>query len=185
MALNIEGRLECLNILGLGEEAKEDDIKRTYKKLALENHPDKNPHNPDATSRFQKLSRAYYDLTSKYAKNPQCYCPGCGSLHGDYGGYFEDDDDSCDGFYDEDDEYWMHEFKRLFMTVFSESVFKRRFLSKKQKRSYVYTAADKEEDCDFDFLYTVSEQVTIECMLVTPAAQTTSIQKFIHKDPLP
>jgi len=46
-------------ILGLGPEASEEEIRRTYRRLALEWHPDRNPGNPGAGERFKEISEAY------------------------------------------------------------------------------------------------------------------------------
>ena len=46
-------------ILGLGPEASEEEIRRTYRRLALEWHPDRNPGNPRAEERFKEISEAY------------------------------------------------------------------------------------------------------------------------------
>ena len=45
--------------LGLGTEATEEEIRRTYRRLALEWHPDRNPGNPRAEERFKEISEAY------------------------------------------------------------------------------------------------------------------------------
>ncbi len=45
-------------VLGLGRNATDDDIKKAYRKLARECHPDANPDNPDALERFKEISVA-------------------------------------------------------------------------------------------------------------------------------
>jgi len=46
-------------ILGVPPNANSDDIKNSYRKLALKLHPDKNRDDPNATERFQELAEAY------------------------------------------------------------------------------------------------------------------------------
>src|SRR6185436_7442027 len=45
--------------------ASEAEIKKAYRKLAKELHPDKNKDNPKATERFSKVTHAYDLLTDK------------------------------------------------------------------------------------------------------------------------
>jgi DnaJ-class molecular chaperone len=45
--------------LGLSPEASEDEIRRTYRRLALQWHPDRNPGDPQAAERFKEISEAY------------------------------------------------------------------------------------------------------------------------------
>ncbi|CAF0780076.1 unnamed protein product [Brachionus calyciflorus] len=53
-------------ILELDESASEDDIKKSYRRLALKWHPDKNPTNQrEAEIRFKQISEAYEILSDK------------------------------------------------------------------------------------------------------------------------
>jgi DnaJ-class molecular chaperone len=51
--------------LGVKRDAGEAEIKKAYRKLAKELHPDKNKDNPAASERFSKVTRAYDILTDK------------------------------------------------------------------------------------------------------------------------
>lgn len=46
-------------ILGVERSATQDEIKKAYRKIAFENHPDKNPNNKEAETRFKEASEAY------------------------------------------------------------------------------------------------------------------------------
>ena len=46
-------------ILGVNEKASADEIKKAYRKLAKENHPDANQGNKQAEERFKEISQAY------------------------------------------------------------------------------------------------------------------------------
>jgi DnaJ-class molecular chaperone len=45
--------------LGVGRDASQDDIKRAYRKLAKELHPDLNPDKPAVAERFKEVTAAY------------------------------------------------------------------------------------------------------------------------------
>lgn len=57
-------RRENLEILGLKEDASEDEIKRAFRKLAAEHHPDKNAGNKESEEKFKKINSAYQELTN-------------------------------------------------------------------------------------------------------------------------
>lgn len=46
-------------ILEISENATQDEVKKSYRRLSLKWHPDKNPGNPEASVIFQKISEAY------------------------------------------------------------------------------------------------------------------------------
>nr|XP_003831421.2 dnaJ homolog subfamily C member 5B [Pan paniscus] len=50
-------------ILGLHKGASNEEIKKTYRKLALKHHPDKNPDDPAATEKFKEINNAHAILT--------------------------------------------------------------------------------------------------------------------------
>lgn len=50
-------------VLGVAREASADDIKAAYRKLALKNHPDKNPGDKAAEERFKEAAEAYEVLS--------------------------------------------------------------------------------------------------------------------------
>ncbi|MEI6728070.1 MAG: molecular chaperone DnaJ [bacterium] len=50
------------SILGVNRDATTDDIKKAYRKLAHQYHPDKNPGNNEAESKFKEINNAYQVL---------------------------------------------------------------------------------------------------------------------------
>lgn len=51
--------------LGVSRSATGEEIKKSYKKLASELHPDKNPGNAGAEARFKRVNEAYHVLTDE------------------------------------------------------------------------------------------------------------------------
>lgn len=50
-------------ILGVSRDASEDEIKKAFRRLARDNHPDVNPDDPDAEARFKAAAEAYEVLS--------------------------------------------------------------------------------------------------------------------------
>jgi DnaJ-class molecular chaperone len=46
-------------VLGVDPHVSEDEIRRAYRRLALQWHPDRNPNRPQAGERFKEISEAY------------------------------------------------------------------------------------------------------------------------------
>lgn len=57
-------------ILGVSETADADTIKKAYRKLARQHHPDRNPDQPEAEARFKEIQEAY-DVLSDPAQRKQ------------------------------------------------------------------------------------------------------------------
>jgi molecular chaperone DnaJ len=56
------------SILGLSRDATEDQIQSSFRKLAMKYHPDKNPNDNDAVSKFNEINEAYQVLGDKEKK---------------------------------------------------------------------------------------------------------------------
>jgi len=52
-------------ILGVGKTASEEELKKNYRKIAMQCHPDKNPGNKQAEEKFKEAAEAYEVLSDK------------------------------------------------------------------------------------------------------------------------
>src|ERR1051325_3143247 len=77
-------------VLGLKRDASEEDIKKAYRHLAREHHPDRNPGDKAAESRFKEVQEAY-DILSDKTKRAQYdrfgHVGGPGNANGGPGGF--------------------------------------------------------------------------------------------------
>ncbi|HKK53468.1 MAG TPA: molecular chaperone DnaJ [Myxococcota bacterium] len=79
-------------VLGVDRGASEADLKKAYRKLALQYHPDRNPDDPSAEDRFKEVSEAYAVLADveKRARYDRFGHAGLGGAGGGPGADFGD-----------------------------------------------------------------------------------------------
>jgi molecular chaperone DnaJ len=81
-------------VLGVNRDATPDEIKKAYRKLAMQYHPDKNPGNKEAEEKFKEAAEAYDVLSTpeKKARYDQFGHAGLGgAAGGGFGGFSMDD----------------------------------------------------------------------------------------------
>ena len=49
-------------VLGVSRQATDDEIKKAYRRLARQHHPDANQDDPEASEQFKAVQRAYETL---------------------------------------------------------------------------------------------------------------------------
>ncbi len=85
-------------VLGINRDASEDEIRKSYRKLAMKYHPDRNPDSKDTEEKFKEAKEAYevlseaekrraYDSYGHAGVNPQM--GGMGPGEAGFGGFAE------------------------------------------------------------------------------------------------
>ncbi|HOM93135.1 MAG TPA: DnaJ domain-containing protein, partial [Rectinema sp.] len=108
-------------VLGVPKTATKDEIKKAYRKLAIQFHPDKNPGNKTAEEKFKEATEAYEVLGDDQKR--QAYdqfgfagVEGMAGAQQDYSSVFRDFEDIFSGFGD---------FSSFFGSIFGEGAQRR------------------------------------------------------------
>lgn len=124
-----QSTMKChYEVLGVARNASDDDIKKSYRKLALKWHPDKNVDNPDeAKEQFQLVQQAYEILSNPqerawYDQHRE------GILKGGLGADYQDDSlnlapyfsDTCFKGYGDDEKGFYAVFRNVFEKLTAE-----------------------------------------------------------------
>lgn len=82
---------DLYKILGVKKGASREEIRRSYRKLAREHHPDANRDDPSAEDRFKEIQSAYETLSNpqkrrEYDEGPRTFFGQQGAQQGGFGG---------------------------------------------------------------------------------------------------
>ncbi len=82
-------------LLGVNRDADQNEIKKAYRKLAMQYHPDRNPDNAEAEAKFKQVGEAYAVLSdpqkrAQYDRFGKAGARGAGGFSGGFGGGFSD-----------------------------------------------------------------------------------------------
>jgi len=88
----LANKRDYYEVLGVSKTANEDEIKKSYRKLAVQFHPDKNPNNAEAAEKFREATEAYEVLKDENKRKQYdqfghaAFDGGAGGFGGGFGG---------------------------------------------------------------------------------------------------
>jgi molecular chaperone DnaJ len=96
----VSDRKDYYEVLGVERSVDAAELKRAYRKLAMEHHPDRNPDDKGSEARFKEASEAYQVLSDPEKRARHDRFGHAGMSGGGFGGGFHDVHDIFSAFGD-------------------------------------------------------------------------------------
>ena len=141
-------KVDYYEVLQVTREASDQELKASYRKLAMQYHPDRNPNNPEAEEKFKEITEAYAILadSEKRSLYDRFGHAGLGSSGGGAAGF---------------DPAIFQDFGDIFGDIFG---FGDMFGQGSRRRSRAQRGADLREDLHLEFneaVFGTEKQVTV------------------------
>src|SRR3954471_11538930 len=92
----MSAKRDYYEVLGVSKSSSPDEIKKAYRKVAMQYHPDRNPGDHEAEEKFKEAAEAYevlsdQDKRAKYDRyGHQAFAPGSGGFGAGHASNMED-----------------------------------------------------------------------------------------------